>query len=147
MALLVYAITRPSTYKIERSIHINCKPDELYHKVIYSEKFSSWYPFNIIGKDVVFNYEKNAINNNENIRSNFDFERVVEFDVLSADYRVISFNNALNFVDLKDKTKVVWKVTGEYSYPLGRIFYSKLNSSLERKMNVGLQKLKSICES
>jgi hypothetical protein len=157
--LLLLAALLPGKYFIEKSITIHRPSAEVFNKVANLNYYKEWNPWQktdpgavstISGDPMHVGHKyhwsgKKVGEGSLTIRStvpskaiNFDLQFVKPFKSQAVD--------AWDFTETQDGTKTVWRNSGEFPFPIGRLMGPMLNKQLNAQFEEGLKSLKEMCE-
>lgn len=156
---LLLAAILPGQYLVEKCIVINRPAAEVYNKVADLNYYSQWNPWQKTDPDarsvidgspmqVGHKYQWNGKKVGEGsltVRSvlpgkavNFDLEFLKPFKSKAFD--------AWDFSETEEGTKVTWRNSGEFPFPVARLMGPSISKQLNKQFEEGLNNLKEMCE-
>ncbi len=157
--VLLAAAVMPGKYLVEKSTIISRPSAEVYNKVANLNHYRDWNPWakmepeaqtKISGDPMHVGHKyywkgKKVGEGSLTVRSampvraiNFDLEFLKPFKSRAID--------AWDFTDVEGGTKVVWRNSGGFPFPVGRLMGPSITKQLNTQFEEGLRNLKEMCE-
>lgn len=155
---LTVAIFMPSEYKIERTIEIDCKTNDVFWKVAdlnvfnewntwYEEEPSAYLPIKgDAGLGQISEWKGEIVGAGKLKNTVVDENKYIEQELEFYSPFESSLKVWFNFSENNGKTTVVWGTSGELSYPIERFMKVMIESGLNKSFNTGLARLKKLAE-
>ena len=160
-AVLIFAVTRPDTFRVQRSISIKAPPDKIYALINDFDRWRAWSPYEKLdpamkrnrsgatsGKGSVYEWEGNSKvgkGRMEIADTSPPSRMTIKLDFL----KPFEAHNTAEFtLDAKgDATNVTWAMDGPVSYPVKimHLFFN-MDKMVGSQFEEGLANLKAIAE-
>ncbi|NCU04298.1 MAG: SRPBCC family protein [Chitinophagaceae bacterium] len=158
LALLIAAVL-PGKYLVEKTIVIKRPAAEVYNKVADLNYYKAWNPWAKMEPDaqtaitgspmhVGHKYYWNGKKVGEGsltVRSATP-GKAINFDLVFLKPFKSAADDAWDFTDTADGTKVVWRNRGTFPFPVARLMGPSITKQLNGQFEEGLRNLKEMCE-
>jgi uncharacterized protein YndB with AHSA1/START domain len=161
VGLLVFAATKPDTFRVERTAVINAPPEKIFAVINDFHKWNSWSPWEKLdpgmkrthtgsssGKGSVYAWEGNkkvGAGRMEITETSSPSQVVIKLDFL----KPFEAHNVTEFTVRPNGqgTNVTWKMQGPYPYMMKVVsIFSNMDKAIGKDFAAGLTNLKSIAE-
>jgi hypothetical protein len=158
-AILIFATTKPNSFRISRSATINAKPETIFPLVNDLHAHRSWSPFDQdpamkrtysgpdAGKGAVLAFDGGmACTGSLSITDAVSPSKIMMALVMSKPFKCDNLVE-FDFEPKGDATQVTWAMQGANSY-MGKLMnvFIDCNKMCERQFDTGLESLKTVAE-
>ena len=158
LVLLVAAVL-PGKYLVEKSTIISRPPAEVYNKIANLNHYRDWNPWaktdpdaqsSVTGNPMQVGHKyywngKKVGEGSLTIRSTVP-SKAINFDLVFLKPFKSEAIDAWDFTEVEGGTKVVWRNSGAFPFPVARLMGPSITKQLNTQFEDGLRNLKEMCE-
>ena len=157
--VLLVAAVMPGKYLVEKSTIISKPPAEVYNKIANLNHYKDWNPWaktdpdaqtSITGDPMHVGHKyywngKKVGEGSLTVRSTVP-SKAINFDLVFLKPFKSQAIDAWDFTQVDGGTKVVWRNSGAFPFPVARLMGPSITKQLNTQFEDGLRNLKEMCE-